>query len=210
MGTQDGTEQKQDVTTSGTATGTSMFTSEQVAEQVRKAKSDALADVGRLRTSADNAVKAAQAAEGRITQMLKEQEERELEAVKDNPDGISAIRERQKRRQLESELTTARTELNDKSEKLKGYEASESKSTQERKAREIASRLGVDAERLLGIVKFTDGSAEAIEEIAKELPKIGVKPPLKSDSGGGSGSAGSPARGVDKMRKGFDTLHPQG
>jgi len=159
------------------------FTKEQVEEQVRKAKSDALAEVGRLKKSSEDAIKAARAAEERINRMLKEQEEAELEAARDEPDKLTVIRERQARRQAEAKLAQIEQELSEKDKRIKLQEEKEAESTKERNAREIAARFEVDAKRLVKLAKFTDGSLEAIEDIAKDLPKKGETKTLTPDSG---------------------------
>ena len=197
----------QDATTSENTEETSekepeTFTREQVEERERKAKSDALADVGRLKTSADNAIKAAQAAEVRVNQMLKDQEDAELEDARDDAEKLSAIRERQAKRRAESELAQAKQELSEKDEQIKQYGDKEAESTKELNAREIATRLNVDANRLAKLAKFTDGSPEAIEEIAKELPKRGeAKETLKPDSGKTTGGSGGIPTNIETFRK---------
>ena len=159
------------------------FTAEQVGERERKARSDALADIGRYKKSAEDAIKAVKAAEERINRMLKEQEDSELAAARDEPDKLTLIRERQARRMAESDLAKVRQELSEKDERVKLLDEQEAKSTKERNTREIATRLNVDANRLAKLAKLTDGSLEAIEEIAKELPKKGETAPLRPDSG---------------------------
>ena len=181
--TLDRPENPQDNTSVGeqeTSETTQTFTKEQVEERERKAKSDALADIGRYKKSADNAIKAAQAAEERINRMLKQQEEDELAAHSDEPDRLAVIRERQTRRTAESELAKTKQELEEEKAKTQEAQQAEAKSTQERNAREIATRLGVDAKTLM---KFTDGSTEAMEELAKVLPKKGEARTLTPDSG---------------------------
>ncbi len=159
------------------------FTKKQRDEDVRKAKSDALAEVGRYKTSAEKAIRDAQAAKTRIEQMLKDQDDADLENSRDDAEKLTAIRERQARRKAEDELAEVKRERDEKDERIKQFDETEAESTKERNAREIATRLDVDANRLANLAKFTDGSPEAIEEIAKELPKKGEpKEPLKVDS----------------------------
>jgi hypothetical protein len=159
-------------------------------KQLRDARTAVMADVGRQKKAAEDAMRTAQAAQERLNKLLKDQEQAELEAAKDNPEKLSALQERQKRRQIESELETARTELNDKNTRLTQYESREAESARETKAREIAARLSVDATELVTLSKYTNGTPEAIEEIAKRLPKGQTRPPLKPDSnthiGGGA------------------------
>ncbi len=163
------------------------FTKEEMAEATRKTKSDALAEVGRLKKSTDTAIKAAQAATGRLDQMIKDQEDEELKAAAGNTEQLSAIKERQMRRLIESKLATVETERDEKDEELKLANADKAEVTKERNAREIATRLSVSPSLLAKLAKSTDGSIEAIEEIANELPKKGETPTLKVDSGKTSG-----------------------
>lgn len=163
-----------------TSKETETLTREQAEEEKRKVRSDALAEVGRLKASSESAIKSARAAQERIDRMLKEQDESELETAKEQPDKLTVIRERQARRGAEAKLAKAEQEL--EGEKAKTAEAQEAvvKSTKERNAREIATRLNVDAKTL---IKFTDGSAEAMEELAKSLPQKGETKTLTPDSG---------------------------
>lgn len=196
----DETKGTQGVETSEETKGTSekepeTFTKEEMDEAARKAKSDALADVGRMKKTADTAIKAAQAAEARITQLVKDQEDAELEAARDDAEKLSAIKERQLRRQTESELAKVKSERDEKDEELKSANEERAENTKERNAREIASRLSVkNPNQLVKLAKFTDGSTEAIEDIAKELPKQGDTKTLKVDSGTtiGAGSGKKP------------------
>ncbi len=187
----DETKETQDVTTSKDTKGTSeqpeTFTKEHVAEAERKGKSDALAEVGRLKKSTEAAIAIAQKATARLDKMIQDQDDAELKAHEGDPEKLSAIGERQKRRMAEGKLADAESELSE--EKAKTAEAQEAgaQHTKERNAREVATRLGVDAKTL---IKFTDGSTEAMEELAKSLPKKGETKPLLVDSsktiGGGS------------------------
>jgi hypothetical protein len=181
----DGMTNQGDVKLAAEKPGTPQYTQEQVNKMVMDAKSAALADVGRFRVESEKALKAANAAQERLTKMQKDQEEAELFAARDEPEKLSAIQERQKRRQAESELAEARQELNEHKERLQLTEKERAESTKERNAREIAVRLTVDAEKLVKLSRFTDGTVEAIEEIARELPKQGKT--LKPDSGGSIG-----------------------
>ena len=174
------------------------FTAEQVGERERKARSDALSDIGRYKASAENAIKAVRAAEERINRMLKEQAEAELETARDEPDKLTLIRERQTRRQAESELAKAKQELEEERAKTTEAQEVEAKSTKERNAREIATRLDVDAKTL---IKFTDGSTEAMEELAKSLPRKSATTPLKPDSGKTIGGSGGIPTNMDQFKK---------
>ncbi len=187
----DDPKETQDTETSETTEGTSDKDPETFTkEDVRKARSDALAEVGRHKKAAEDAIKALKATNTRIDQMVKDQEDAELEDAKDDTEKLSAIKERQGKRRAEAELAKVKQESAEKDEKIKLLDEKEVESTKERNAREIASRLGVDAKRLANLAKYTDGSTEAIEEIAKDLPKKEVKTPLKVDSSKTVGAGG--------------------
>ncbi len=174
----DGTESQVDVETSPETKGTSKtYTEEQTTELVRKAKSDALADVGRLKKSAEDAL-------ARLNKMVKDQEVAEEETHKDDEPELRRIRSERARREAESNLESERSARTELEEKLRQIDAEKVVSTKERNAREIATRLGVDAGKLGRLAKFTDGTPEAIEDIARDLPKVTEgKPSLKTDSG---------------------------
>ena len=159
------------------------FTKEQLEEAGRKAKSDALAEVGRLKTETDKAIKAAQAAEGRIAKMLEDQDEADRTKYRDEPDKLSAINERGRRRDAEAKLANVTQELGEVEERVKAVERKESESTKERNARETAARLNVDPNLLVKLATLTDGTSEAIEAEAKFLPKLGETKALKTDTG---------------------------
>lgn len=159
------------------------FSKEQVEEAERKGKSDALAEIGRYKTSAENAIKAAKAAGERIDRMLKEQEESELEAVRDEPDKLTQIRARQTQRQQKSDLDERERKLKESEDEHAEALKAVVESTKEQSAREIATRLNVEAKTLVKLAKFTDGSLEAMEDLAKDLPKKGEAKTLTPDSG---------------------------
>ena len=184
------TEAKQDVNTSVKPLGTSgTITEEESKQRETKVRSDALADINRYKAEAEKAIKAANAASERVDRMLREQEEAALEAKKDDPEAIKRIRAEQKMRQLESELESERQGKAELEERQKQTDAEKAEASRIRQATEIATRLNVDSGKLIKLAKFTDGTAEAIEDIAKDLPKLTpAKPGMKPDSnlsGGG-------------------------
>ena len=190
----DETKETQDVNTSEDTKGTSgqepeTFTKEDM-EAVRTSNSNALADVGRLKKTVESNQRIAKEATGRLNQMVKDWEDAELKTAGGDTEQVNAIKERQLRRRTESKLAEVELELGEKADELKLANAEKVESTKERNAREIASRLGVNANLLAKLAKSTDGSTEAIEEIAKELPKKGETKSLKVDSGKTSGSKG--------------------
>jgi len=186
----DGTNTQADATLGDGKTGTPQtITREEHEKALRDARTAVMADVGRERKGVEDAMKSVHAAQDRLDKMVKDQEQAELESVRDDPEKLTAVQERQRRRAIETELATARLELNDKTTKLTAYESREAETARETRAREIATRLNVDPVRLAKLSKFTDGTPEAIEEIGKELPK-GKREGLRADSnssiGGGS------------------------
>ena len=84
---------------------------------------------------------------------------------------------------------------------MKAANAEKAEATKERNAREIASRLSVNANLLAKLAKSTDGSTEAIEEIAKELPKKGEDKTLKADSGKTIGGSGGIPTNMEAFKK---------
>ena len=167
----DGTTTQADAKLGTENAGTPTYTKDQVDKMLRDARTAAMADVGRMKTEAEKALKAASAAADRLKQLEKEREEVELEAAKDEPDRLTMIRTRQQMRQREAELAQAREELNATKTTLTELQSQRAESQKEINAREIAARLGVDLSRLVKLAKFTDGSAEAIEDLAKDLTK---------------------------------------
>jgi len=189
----DGTEAKTDVTLGAEAKGTPQrtYSEEEAAKLVTDAKTSALADVGRFRAEANKALTAATAAEQRIKALEQAREAAELEAARDDPPELARIRTQQAKMRAESDLATARAELNETKEQLKQRDAERAESMKERNAHEIATRLNVDAKRLVKLSKFTDGTVEAIEDIARDLPSLSERKDLRPDSSrtiGGSAS----------------------
>jgi len=177
-----------DVITSSQDKGTSL--EQQVRAAELKGKSDALADVNRTLAESTKARKAAEAAEQRVTQMLKDYEE----TIKDDPDKLNELRGRQAKTKADAELTRVAQELDEAKLRLSQVDNEKAETLKKQKAREIASRLNVSSDRLIKLAKFTDGTPEAIEDIAKDLPKNVPENPLTPDSNRGSGSSASERR----------------
>ena len=189
----DGTETPTDVKLSEGETETSekpTITQTELEEAKRQATSDALSDSGRLQKEAENAIKALTAANERTKARLKELEDAELKAAEGDSEQLNAVTEKRKRRQVETELDDATLKLNQRDDELSQLQKDGAEAKKTQTAQKIATRLGVDADRLIKLSKFTDGSAESMEELAKELPKREVRPRVESDSGGGGGSGG--------------------
>ena len=187
-------ETQTDVTLSIEDTETSekpTITQTQLEEAKRQATSDALSDSRRLQREAENAIKALTGANDRTKARLKELEDAELKAAEGDSEQLNAVTERRKRRQVETELDEATLKLNQRDGELSQIKEDSAKAVKGEKAREIATRLNVDADRLIKLSKFTDGSAEAMEELANGLlKKQEVRPIVKSDSGENTGSGG--------------------
>jgi hypothetical protein len=182
MVTQDGQEKQSDVTLTTGNTKTPKFTQAQVDKAVRDATSAVGADIGRLKAESEKAMKAAQAAQARLEQMQKDQEQAELEAAREEPDKLAVIRERQARKKAEAELATERQIRTEYEARLKQTDAEKAEATRKENVKAIAAKQGVDPVKLDKLAKFTDGSLEAIEDIAKDLPKA-QKGNLRLDPG---------------------------
>ncbi len=161
---------------------TETFTKKQLVEARTQGKSDGLSESGRLKKAKEASDKIAERAIARLEKFEKDQEDDELRRAEGDEKQLSAIKERQIRRQAESNLANKNTELEELTEKLRQAEDISGQYTKEQNAREIATRLEVDPKRLVKLAKLTDGSKEAIEELASELPKKGETKSLKVDS----------------------------
>lgn len=122
--------------------------------------------------------------ENLLTQRDKEEEEKELQAADGDDKVMRSIRDKQQLRQLRADITKLTAERDALADKNKEVETEMAKTTQERNARDIATRLNVDVQPLLKFVaKATDISPEDIEDFAAALPKLGEKTPvLEPDS----------------------------
>jgi hypothetical protein len=147
------------------------ITLEEHEKGVRDARSAALAEVGRLKKSSEEAVKQAQAAQSRINKLMEDQDKYELEIANGNPEQLSAVQERQKRRRIESELETERQTKLNLEQRLKDIEETQTQTQREQIVTKISTQYNVSADKLSKLAKFTDGTPEAIEDIAKDLPK---------------------------------------
>ena len=188
------------------------FTPDQQAhidKKVLDAKTAATADVGRFQAEAEKAKRDAQrsldastAALERTKLIRKEQDEAELKAAEGDKEQLSAVKEMQKRRMVETELDEAKLKLNQRDEELSQVKKDSEEATKTQTAQKIATRLGIDADRLIKLSKFTDGSAESMEGIAQELPKKEVRAQVVTDSGVNTGSPGSDAEFLTKFGSG--------
>ena len=205
----DETEGTQDAKTSEDTKGTSEQTTKTFTEETQaKAVSDALAKAGRTAKELTQLGESTKADRKQLTddrvQWRKEKDEEKLESIRDDPDALKDWTKSKALRDEKAELDRRERELKVSEEKhaeaLKGVV----ESTKERNAREIATRLNVDSEPLM---KFTDGSTEAMEDLAKSLPKKGETKTLTPDSGKTIGGETIPGSAKGKMRAGWDELH---
>ena len=124
------------------------------------------------------------------------------ESFEDDPGGLRAFRERQ-----------AQKANKERADKLEAENARlrEDKEARDRRddANEVAAKHTVDAAKLLKFAPKGASKAE-MEEMAKEMPKVGgPKAPLKVDSNlGGAGEGDRHPTATDKIRAGWDELHP--
>ena len=172
-------------------------TSELVEAAELKGKSDALADVNRTLVEANKSRKASEAAEGRTKQMLKDYEE----SIRDDTARLDAFRSQETKRTADAELAKTQLELEEANEKVRLVDEEKAKSTMERNAREIATRLEVDPDRLVKLAAYTDKTVGAIEDIAKDLPKVEPRDPLNPDSNKSSGGSQSDEQIRENYRK---------
>ena len=206
MGT-DGTPNQDDLNLNSGETQTPQsYTPEQLEKAVEKAVRDArtavMADVGRTRAEAERALKAANEATERLQKLQKEQEEAQLEAVRDDPDLLSTIQARHESRRLKSELETERQEKLNLANKLDEFVNKEKEATKLTIAQKVASARKVDAKLLTKMAKFTDGTEESIDEIAKDLSKA-QKSQEEEFIPDSSRSRGGSSRNVMDVRKDF-------
>ena len=209
----DGTENRQDSSvatqdTSGGDKGTSKqpetFTKEQVVEVKRKAGEDALSAAGRTVALLAKREEALQAREDRAVADQKAKDEAELEDAGDDVDKTTRLKARQTHRETVAELARVKQQVKGLEEDKAESEKKTAVSTQEIRTREIATRLEVDANSLTNLVKFTDGSTEAIEALAQTLtPK---KEPLLVDNSKTIGGGLSDEAFVTKLGKGDEPL----
>ena len=198
----DGTENLKDTSQTGDTSKGTKETSETTQtftkETERTAISDALSRVGRTAADFEKREQAITAKEEADAQRDKAKYEASLEDARDDPEKTTAIKAKELLRTATSKLAEVTKERDLLSEKVTAAATQTQKIDRTKIAAEIAAKHSVDVDTL---VKFTDGSLEAMEELAQTLK--GESKPLLSDSGKTIG--GVDWRGLssdDKIRKG--------
>ncbi len=162
------------------------FTQEQRDADVRKGISDALSEAGRTHKTLEEERKANVAATKSLNEreaaLRKTQNEVEDKTFEDDPGGLRAIHLR--REALQIQETNARER-----ETLDEQARVNASATNAMNAAKIAAESKVDAETLL---KFTDGTEEAMKELALQLqtPEAAPVATITPDPGTGSGPGG--------------------
>lgn len=124
--------------------------------------------------------------EARLAQERATAAQAELDAVKDNPEGLTAVQQKHEIRRLKAEAEAAKQRAEQAEAERDEARGNTAKSEQERTVREIAERLGVDAKPLLKVAGKLN--ADELEEIAQTLPKLSGDRTLITDSGRMRGS----------------------
>jgi len=160
-----------------------VYTEDEVEAKFSQQRSVLDQKVSKLEKELANFSDRAKDAESQLSQWRKDRDEAELEAARDEPDKLTLIQQRQKVRDKLVEVARRESELNTREEKVKEANAQAEEFRRTQQAAEISVKHGVDFDSL---IKFTDGSPEAMEELAKKLPKTGehvIRSPLHPDSG---------------------------
>lgn len=187
--------------------GTSRQTPETFTKETQdKAVEDALSDKGRdaktLREQREQINTDKKQLDDDRAKWLREQDEKDQEEARDDPTKLTALQARREHRTKDAELAKRERDVSEREEKLKPTQEAATKAEIRKEAEKVATKHTVDVETL---IKFTDGSPEAMEDLAQALPKMGEKkPPLTSDSGKTIG--GQDWRELssdDKVRKGL-------
>ena len=215
----DGTENLKDtsVATQDTSEGdkgtskkeSETFTRETQEASNQKARDDALSAAGRTATILTKREEAVQASEERIVEAQKARDEAELEDARDDVDKTTRLKAQQKHRETVTELAQVKRELKEEKGRTAESEKKTAVSTKEISTREIATRLEVDENSLTDLIKFTDGSTEAIEAMAQTLPKKGKTETLLVDSSKTIGGTQELESANDKMLAGLEKVFPQ-
>lgn len=157
------------------------FTEEQAKAMALKAANDALSAAGRSNKAFEAREQSIKDAEERLSQSKTASRQAEIESARDDPDALAAIRKRHSEAERQDKLDKKERELDDKEAKADEKLERVTKAEAKERAGIVALKHDVDAGLL---EKFTDGTLESMEELAKSLPKKGEAPPaIKPDSG---------------------------
>lgn len=178
-------------------------------EYVEKSVSDALSRAGRDAKGLEQRMKELQKKEESFktweqeqTKAQREEEERQLEAARDNPDLLQVFQlKKQLRDQVEAfkkERDTFETDRQSHMERLTKAEATE----REIAIFDLAQKYNLDA----GILKELNLDPENTEQVAKRLGSV-KKPPIKVDSGKTIGGEGMPPSAKGKIKSGWEEVH---
>jgi sRNA-binding protein len=198
---------------SGTGKGTSAettktFTEEQVKQAVEKAVSDAESKKGRDWQGLS--AKAARVDEleedvGRLSSQLQTFQEKQLEAIRDDPDALRQYQARQEAQRILDEANAERRKAKQEREQNQVDLDAMHKWRTERLAAEIAGKYkGVEPGVLLAV---TDGTAEKMEALAKVLGKPKEAKPLEGDQEqeqpdfDQGGTSGTGLRGIEALER---------
>ena len=172
----------------GTSGDAKTFTQTDVDAMVAKARSDALAAAGRdakglseTKKTVDAAVASAQQLLERAEARQAEIDQRELEAVRDDPDRFQLIKERQLIRAERAALEKEKAIKASEDAKIIS-ELEEGRQTKRQMAiNAIATEHGIDSEKLGDLIDDSM-SIERVRKIALALPKV-VRETSQSDKG---------------------------
>ena len=166
------------------------FTREQVEAISRKAANDALSAAGRDAKTLEAKMQALKEAEERLNQSIVASRQAEIEAVRDDPDALAAMRKRHNEAERQDKLDKRERELAEREEKNSEALGKVTKAEIEERAKIVATKHDVDGSIL---AKNTDGSLEAMEALARSLIKLGkAQPPITTDSGKTIGGGSMP------------------
>ena len=210
----DETEKKQDTSqkedTSAETKGTSEKEPEPITKKdVEKAVSDALSAAGRdaktiteKTAEAERILQNAKRIGDEAKERQKKRDEAAREAVRDDPDALKSLEEKQRQRDEAAKLVNERAELDADKESVKADKEQVRVQKRTQLAAEVAVEKGVNMDALIKLTQ--EDSREAMEATAELLPKTGeTKPPLKTDSGTTTGGEKSPEQ---KLKDRYPTM----
>ena len=164
----DETTKGQQGNTSGDKGGTTStddtptLTTSQAKALADKARSDALAEVGRLQKAAEQSNKIAQDAIRRLREREEEDLRREEEAAKEDPEKLSTFRSKQTAMRAKAEAEEERRKL----EEEKADIQTQRQEVIEHRAERLAEKYNVDSSLLL---KYGGTTKDSMEELAKSF-----------------------------------------